>query len=438
MRSRAALVAGLVAIGIALLSPLESMAHDLFSAHMAQHLTLIYVAAPLLVLGLPGMRIPRLLTGVVTVWVLHVGVLWAWHLPALYSVALRTNPVHALEHLSFLGTAVLFWSVLLHPDPRRRVPYPAALFLVFLTAVASGALGAVLTFATQPLYDVHQGTTGSLTQLEDQQLAGLVMWIPTGVVYLGTACVLFVKWLRSMEAVAVALIAVAVALGGWAIDTRPGAAQDLETTTAPDLYLADCAWCHGNTGGGTANGPSLVGVGAASADFYLRTGRMPIDDPDEIVKRGPTIYSEDEIGELVAYIGALGPGPEIPETGGGDAAQGNELYIDNCAACHSTSGIGAALTSGLVAPDLFESSPVEVAEAIRIGPGTMPVFGEETFDAQQVEDIVAYVSYIQEPQDPGGAPLGHVGPITEGAVGWLVGAGLLLLIIRWIGTKADE
>lgn len=437
MKSRAALVGGLVAIGIALLSPLESMAHDLFSAHMAQHLILIYVAAPLLVLGLPGLRLPRLVTGVVTVWVLHVGALWAWHLPSLYSAALRNNPLHGIEHLSFLGTAMLFWSVLLHPDVRRRLAHPAALILVFLTAVASGALGAVLTFATTPLYEVHAGTTGSLTQLEDQQLAGLVMWIPTGVVYLGAACVLFVKWLRSMEAVAVTLVAVAVALGAWALDTRPGAAQDLPEVTAPDLYLADCAWCHGNTGGGTANGPPLDG-GPAAADFYLRTGRMPIDEPDEVVTRGEPIYGEEQIDELVAYVGSLGTGPEIPDAAGGDVAAGNELYIDNCAACHSTSGIGAALTSGLVAPDLFESSPVEVAEAIRIGPGTMPVFGAETFDDEQVKDIVAYVSYIQEPQDPGGAPLGHVGPITEGAVGWLVGAGLMLLIIRWIGTRADE
>ena len=439
MRSRLALAGGVSAIAVALLSPLESMAHDLFSAHMGQHLILIYVAAPLLVIGLPRLRIPRVATGAVVVWVLHVGALWLWHLPGLYSAALRNNPLHGLEHLSFLVTAMLFWSVLIHPDRTRRLDHPAALMLVFLTAVASGALGALLTFATTPLYEVHAGTTGSLTQLEDQQLAGLLMWIPTGVVYLGAACVLFVKWLRSMEAaVTLTMVVVVVAIGAWSGDARPVAAQTVDPNPEPQLYLSDCAWCHGNDGDGTRSGPSLVGVGEASADFYLRTGRMPIDEPDDVVKRGDPIYSDDEIDELVRYVEGLGAEPQIPDVTGGDAAQGNKLYIDNCAACHSTSGIGAALTSGVVAPDLYESSPVEVAEAIRIGPGQMPVFSEESFDDEQVKDIVAYVSYIQSPEDPGGAPLGHVGPITEGAVGWLLGAGLLLMVIRWIGTRADE
>ena len=232
-----------------------------------------------------------------------------------------------------------------------------------------------------------------------------------------------------------ALFAPVAALGVVAA-AEPVSAQT-DRGLAPDAYLADCAWCHGNEGEGIDRGPELTGVGAASADFYLRTGRMPIEDPAQRIERGAVAYSEEEIEAMVDYIGSLG-GPSIPIVGEGELGPGSELYIDNCAACHSTSGIGAAMTSGVVAPDLFESSPVEVAEAIRIGPGTMPVFGPETLDDEQVDDIVAYVAYLQDPEDAGGAPLGHVGPITEGAVGWIIGAGVLVLIIRWVGTTADE
>ena len=227
-----------------------------------------------------------------------------------------------------------------------------------------------------------------------------------------------------------------LAIGSVAFDPAPVSAQ-VDPAPPPEAYLADCAWCHGSEGEGTDRGPGLRGVGEASADFYLRTGRMPIASPDERVERGDVAYGEEDIEAMVAYIGTLG-GPRVPGVEGGDVAPGSELYIDNCAACHSTSGIGAAMTSGVVAPDLFESSPVEVAEAIRIGPGTMPVFGPETLDEDQVADIVAYVGYLQNPDDAGGAPLGHVGPITEGAVGWIIGAGVLVLIIRWVGTTADE
>ena len=196
------LVVGVAAIAVALLSPLEAAAHDLFSAHMAQHLILIFVAAPLLVFGAPTLPVPRALTSVVGVWGLHVAALWAWHLPALYTSALYRDALHGFEHLTFLATAWLFWFAVATPDKKRRLPQPHALLLVFLTAVAGGALGAVLTFARTPLYVVHAtGTHGrGLSLLEDQQLAGLVMWIPIGVVYLATACALFLSWMRSMDA----------------------------------------------------------------------------------------------------------------------------------------------------------------------------------------------------------------------------------------------
>ena len=197
----ASLAFGVTAIAVALFSPLESAAHELFSAHMAQHLILIFVAAPLLVLGWPRIGVPKALTGVVVVWTLQVAALWAWHLPALYTSALYRDALHGFEHLTFLGTAWLFWFAIAGPDRDRRLPRPQALLLVFMTAVAGGALGAVLTFARSPLYVVHRAGTEArgLTLLEDQQLAGVVMWVPIGVVYLVTACVLFLGWMRSMD-----------------------------------------------------------------------------------------------------------------------------------------------------------------------------------------------------------------------------------------------
>ncbi len=191
---------GCMALLAALVSPLENAAHDLFSAHMAQHLVLVYVAAPLFVAAFPGVTLPRALTSVVVVWSLHIAALWAWHLPSLYTVALYENAVHVLEHTSFLGTAILFWYAVASPNA-ARLDAPRALLLVFITAVAGGALGAVLTLTPTPLYEIHRAGTEAwgLTLLEDQQLAGLVMWVPAGVVYLGTACALFVGWMRRLE-----------------------------------------------------------------------------------------------------------------------------------------------------------------------------------------------------------------------------------------------
>lgn len=196
------LMAGCVVVAVALLSPLDAAAHDLFSAHMAQHLSLIFLAAPLFALGLARVGLPRFISGVVAIWSLQMAAMWAWHLPSLYTSALYTDALHSLEHASFIGAGVLFWHALYARHPAQRLGYPQALLLVFLTAVGSGALGAILTFASSPLYPVHRGGAldNGLTLLEDQQLAGLVMWIPIGVVYLAAACVLFVKWLRAMEA----------------------------------------------------------------------------------------------------------------------------------------------------------------------------------------------------------------------------------------------
>lgn len=248
----------------------------------------------------------------------------------------------------------------------------------------------------------------------------------------------------------------AVTLGGCAYTsnlTRPYRSEQ-PVADGPErgrvLYLRDCAWCHAADGSGTGRGPDLVGGtnGEAFADFMLTTGRMPINDPLEPTRFSTPSYNPGEIEDLVAYVGSLGgEGPPIPvvDPQAGDLALGLELYQENCAACHSTTGVGGALPAGpdpfdetLIAPALTRSTPVQIAEAMLVGPGTMPVFGRETFSEDEVNSIVRYLGHLQEPDDRGGLPLGHVGPVTEGALGWIVGVGAALLIVRLIGTRVGE
>ena len=217
-RRRSAAVAasfacGILALSVALLSPLDAAADALFSAHMTQHLVLVVVAAPLLVVGRPvttmmvglpagARRTAARLRGAVTAsglsgalrkpvvaWTLLTISLWAWHTPLLYTAALENGAIHAVEHASFLLTSMLAWSVALSGRPANALgALGRALFLV-ATALQGAVLGALLLFARTPLYPVHgRGPwLWGLTPLEDQQLAGALMWIPPSVVYLAVA-----------------------------------------------------------------------------------------------------------------------------------------------------------------------------------------------------------------------------------------------------------
>ncbi|MGH9276885.1 MAG: cytochrome bc1 complex diheme cytochrome c subunit [Acidimicrobiales bacterium] len=216
--------------------------------------------------------------------------------------------------------------------------------------------------------------------------------------------------------------------------TRPPSA---EVRAGRDLFQVSCSSCHGLNGEGTPDGPSLIGVGAASADFYLTTGRMPLDTTSGQAQRKPPAYTPREIRQLVAYVASLGPGPPIPRVNlaDGDLAEGLELFANNCAPCHSSAGAGGALGHANYAPRLGPATPVQVAEAVKIGPGPMPVFGPEIFDSHELNSIVRYVEYLKHPDDRGGLGLGHLGPIPEGFVAWVVGLGLIVVAIRWIGTR---
>jgi putative membrane protein len=221
----ASFIGGLVALAIALVSPIHPLSSDLLWVHMVQHVLLVLVAAPMLVLGAPlvpmtlavpvswrrGVRswgrtpwlrwVGRLMQRPLFAWVVSVAALWAWHAPPLYDAAVRNQTLHALEHLTFLATAILFWWVALRPARTAVLAGGLQVLYVFTAGVQSGALGAALTFAGSPLYQsyAHTATAWGLTPLQDQQLAGLIMWIPAGLVYVVAAGALFVRWLMAIE-----------------------------------------------------------------------------------------------------------------------------------------------------------------------------------------------------------------------------------------------
>lgn len=264
-----------------------------------------------------------------------------------------------------------------------------------------------------------------------------------------------------MTALAV-LVAVGAGIVIWnAYSDRPAepwlppAVMRSDVTDGKTLYMRDCAYCHGAEGVGTGLAPSLIAEanGTAHIDFVLSTGRMPLDSPDQPMQRRPSIYTDEQIEALVEYSEELGvEGPGVPELGTTEVepGMGNQLYQDNCAACHASTGIGGTLGSGgdrltsvsrqaaILAPDLSDSTPKEVAEAMLAGPGTMPVFGPETFSQQEMEAIVQYVEHLNAADNPGGWAMGRTGPWSEGAAAWLVGLTLMIILIMWIGTRSSE
>ena len=207
------------------------------------------------------------------------------------------------------------------------------------------------------------------------------------------------------------------------------------------LFLKNCASCHGLNAEGTSNGPSLVGVGAASVDFQVQTGRMPAVQLGAQIQKKPNQFSEEQIAAMAAYIASLGPGPGVPseeqlDYSGADAAEGGEIYRTNCAMCHNFAGSGGALTRGKYAPSLKGVTAEHIYEAMLTGPQSMPVFGENTVPPEDKQAIIAFLKTTESEPAPGGASLGKIGPVSEGAVGWLVGLGGLIACAVWLGAKA--
>lgn len=235
------------------------------------------------------------------------------------------------------------------------------------------------------------------------------------------------------------LLLIGLVLGpgiSWAAGAPP-AAMAREASLGQELYGERCSSCHGLLGQGTDQGPSLAGAGPAAVDFMLSTGRMPLADPRQPMLRQSPRFTRREIDALLAYIASLGSGgPSIPSVDltQGNLVRGRQLFMENCAACHGADGQGAAVNLGEVAPSLHIATPTEIAEAVRTGPGPMPRFGEKVFDQSDLDSLVRYVYALRNIPDPGGAGLGHEGPVIEGFVAWLVGLGLMVLLTRMIGT----
>jgi ubiquinol-cytochrome c reductase cytochrome c subunit len=200
------------------------------------------------------------------------------------------------------------------------------------------------------------------------------------------------------------------------------------------LYLQNCASCHGPQGQGGSGGPSLIGVGAAGADFYVSTGRMPLSAPGQRPVRQQPKFDEAQIQALVEHVASFGQGPPIPQVNGnGDIHRGLELYTANCAACHAATGAGNAVGGGFVAVGLGQATNRQIAEAMLVGPGVMPKF---QFSDADREAIIAYLGYLRSSPSPGGAPIGGIGPVAEGFVSVVLGLTALVLIARFVGRRS--
>ena len=210
------------------------------------------------------------------------------------------------------------------------------------------------------------------------------------------------------------------------------------------LFLANCSTCHGQGGQGAEAGPSLIGVGAASVDFQVGTGRMPLEATAPQAPQKDVKFSEQDVADLSAYVASLGPGPAIPaeeylEVVDDDErlAEGNELFRTNCAMCHNVVGAGGALTRGKYAPALEGVTEKHIYEAMVTGPQSMPVFNDANISPEEKQSIISYLKYVEEQPSPGGLSLGSLGPVSEGLFAWL---GLLIIVIGctvWLGAKSS-
>jgi ubiquinol-cytochrome c reductase cytochrome c subunit len=222
-------------------------------------------------------------------------------------------------------------------------------------------------------------------------------------------------------------------------------AQSLAIDEGKRLYSVGCATCHGTSGQGSSDGPSLVGVGSAAVDFQVGTGRMPAQQPGAQIPKKKNIYSQGEIDQIAAYIASLGPGPSIPtkeeySPAGADVSKGGELFRTNCSQCHNFVGKGGALTDGKFAPSLKGVDPKHIYEAMQTGPQNMPSFPDSTMPQDTKADIIAYLREVDSSssRNPGGFTLGSLGPVPEGLFAWVFGLGTLLGVAVWMAARTTK
>jgi quinol---cytochrome-c reductase cytochrome c subunit len=250
-------------------------------------------------------------------------------------------------------------------------------------------------------------------------------------------------------------VAAAALLGAGPAAAASGTPKSPLAAFGYHLYGQYCVACHGPNAGGRYKepssatgagpgraqaqqggiGPSLHGVGALAADFYLRTGYMPLRRIGLQPRRGRVFLSDHQIKALVAYIATFG-GPPIPapRPALGSLSQGQALFTEHCAGCHQVVAQGGYVT-GAVPPTLVLATPRQVAQAVRIGPYVMPKFSKRAISDRQLDSIVRYVEYTKDPPRPGGWGLGYVGPVPEGLVTWFLAIPALIALCLLLGRR---
>lgn len=262
-------------------------------------------------------------------------------------------------------------------------------------------------------------------------------------------------WRRRLGALARFVGALAL-VGGVYTGFAPGVYADetdesFEALVAQgeDLYNNSCISCHGvNAEGVDGRGPSLIGVGSASVEFQVNSGRMPMAKQETQAERKRPVFTPDEAAAIAAYIQSLGGGPEalptevvesmVADVMGDDyaIAEGGDLFRVNCSSCHGYATGGGALSSGAFAPSLADVPADQIYEAMLTGPQNMPVFADNQLTPEEKAQIIAYVEYLNTDQDPGGYGLGRFGPSTEGIAIFLVGISTLAIATLWIAGKS--
>ena len=320
-----AFAAGWAALVLSILPPIDSLSIQYFSVHMIQHELMMLIGAPLVIAGRPlqrclagmpdALRMPvahvlqarpmsgawRVLTMPLVAWALHGLAIWVWHLPMLYDAAVGNEGIHTLQHAMFVGTAALFWWGMLY-GRYGRAGYGVAVFYVFLTVVHTGILGAMVTFARTPLYPIYAAPAAAhgVDPLIDQQRAGLLMWIPAGLVMTLLGLALFAAWLGESERKSIQnakfkmhtpllLLIVAASFGALGCDRDRSAYREASQLTGGDpdrgkqaIVKYGCDTCHNIPGVLTATatvGPPLMQVGLRS---YL-AGRID-NTPENMIR----------------------------------------------------------------------------------------------------------------------------------------------------------
>jgi ubiquinol-cytochrome c reductase cytochrome c subunit len=213
------------------------------------------------------------------------------------------------------------------------------------------------------------------------------------------------------------------------------------------LYAGNCATCHGVSGAGVrvprrgaggveGAGPPLRGVGALAADFYMRTGYMPLSSIHDEPGRDRVLFSDKEIRSVVAYVASLGAGPPIPHPQAhlGSLAEGLRAFTLHCAGCHQVVAQGGLVTGARV-PPLQSATATQIAEAVRIGPYLMPRFSAAQISDDELNSIIRYVLWTRRPDNSGGWGIGNIGPVPEGVITWLVAAVAIVLACMMLGEK---